>query len=240
MQGKTLPCVIKVPVTPKFASFFGRDGCELRCTMLGAGPAVLLLHAGGERRQVWAPIAERLAARGLHTVSVDQRGHGETGGAVPDTLDPYASDVQMLVKHLNPPIALIGASLGGLALMLALADAKTAARIRAVVLVDVLPTLDPERARVYLRGLESERGMRLHWPLNENILGRLDQLQRATAELRVPVHVISGSRGNTDPVAFKSFLQLVPHATLRVIDGAGHLVARDRPAELAAVLLDCL
>jgi pimeloyl-ACP methyl ester carboxylesterase len=109
-----------------------------------------------------------------------------------------------------------------------------------VVLVDVLPNLDPDQARAYLRGIESAVQLEWHWPFVENILGRLPELQHSAANLRVPVHAIGGSRGNFDARALERFLQLVPNASVRVIDGASHLVARDRPHELAAALLECL
>lgn len=38
----------------------------LRATVTGTGPTVLLLHAGGEHRGVWAPVAARMIKCGLH------------------------------------------------------------------------------------------------------------------------------------------------------------------------------
>jgi pimeloyl-ACP methyl ester carboxylesterase len=229
---------VKRAATQQSACVVSSDGLALRCTLIGAGRDVLLLHAGGETRDVWRPAAARLAERGFRAISVDQRAHGETRGAVPDSLDAYGWDVRALVGAFDAPLVLVGASLGGLALLLALTDPATAARVRAVVLVDVVPNLDADRARTYLRGIEAKLQRRWHWPLNEDILGRVEELQRAAASLRVPVHLIRGSHGNLDPAALDHFLRLVPSATLSVVNGAGHLVARDRPHELARALLD--
>jgi glyoxylase-like metal-dependent hydrolase (beta-lactamase superfamily II)/dienelactone hydrolase len=45
------------------------------------GPGVLLLHQGNRPRTSWDPVAARLAAAGIHTVTVDMRGFGESGGS---------------------------------------------------------------------------------------------------------------------------------------------------------------
>ncbi len=217
------------------------DGVSLRCTAVGHGPTVVLLHAGGERRSVWRPVADELGARGFRAVAVDQRGHGETAGPVPVQLDPFARDVQAVIGVLAAPVAVVGASLGGLAALLALADPAVARRVSALVLVDVLP--DPELtafARVYLRGVEAKLGRELFWPLIEDILARGDDGQRMLAALRTPIGLVRGSHGNIAPPVVERFLQLAPSAMVRVVEGAGHLVARDRPYELALALVDIL
>lgn len=64
---------------------------------LGTGPAAILLHAGGERRQVWRPVAGRLAAAGFRTVSLDQRGHGQSEGWPDEAFDPFTTDLQAVI-----------------------------------------------------------------------------------------------------------------------------------------------
>lgn len=44
------------------------------------GPGVLLLHQGNRDRQSWEDVASRLAAAGIHAVTVDLRGFGDSGG----------------------------------------------------------------------------------------------------------------------------------------------------------------
>ena len=227
------------------SSIVSQDGLALRCTTRGEGPGVVLLHAGGETRGVWRPVARRLSAGGYRAVAVDQRGHGETRGEVPDRLEIYAQDVRALLRVLDTQVVVVGASLGGIALLLAMTDSQTASRVRAVVLVDVLPNPDPDRTRTYLRGLEPRAQRQLHraltsWPLIEDILSRRDELLSATASLTVPLLVIRGSLGRIDSSAAERFTELVPSATFAVIPGAGHLVAHDCPNELADELLSFL
>ena len=121
----------------------------LRATVTGAGPTVLLLHAGGERRGVWAPVAARMARCGLRTVAYDQRGHGDSSGEA-TALRPLADDVIAMVAREPAPVVVVGASLGGFAAVAALADPATAQRVAGLVLVDVVPDPDPARVRSWL------------------------------------------------------------------------------------------
>src|SRR5687768_11983229 len=114
MQGNSIP-----RGRPAIRNFFlQRGGARIACTESGAGPLVLLLHAGGERRAVWTKVAGRLATAGFRSVAVDQRGHGDSGGAI-EQLDDFVDDACALIDELDVPTALVGASLGGLVSLLA-------------------------------------------------------------------------------------------------------------------------
>ena len=59
------------------------DGTILRGSYFSAakpGPGVLLFHQHNRTRESWEDVAKRLAAAGINTLTVDVRGHGETGG----------------------------------------------------------------------------------------------------------------------------------------------------------------
>ena len=45
------------------------------------GPTVLLLHGITNSSATWAPVTERLAARGLHVLAPDMAGHGDSDPA---------------------------------------------------------------------------------------------------------------------------------------------------------------
>jgi dienelactone hydrolase len=67
------------------------DGTKLSATYYAAakpGPAVLLLHMCNTTRRSWDPLAPKLAAAGIHALSVDYRGFGESGGPRADELAP--------------------------------------------------------------------------------------------------------------------------------------------------------
>ncbi|MFJ8917790.1 alpha/beta fold hydrolase [Amycolatopsis sp. NPDC102389] len=202
----------------------------LRGTVTGAGPTVLLLHAGGERRDVWAPIAAVLARRGFRSVAFDLRGHGDSSGRA-TTLRTLADDVAEMIGSQPTPIVLVGASVGGLAAIAALADPAVAARASGLVLVDVVPDLEPGRARAWLdfHGIGGR-----YTRLVDDVLGSGPALFATAGALDLPILVVQGGEGS--PLADADVNRLRT-ANRRVavarVPAAGHLVARDAPEELA-------
>jgi dienelactone hydrolase len=59
------------------------DGTRLRATLFAAakpGPGVLLLHMCNTTRKSWEPVAKGLSETGVHVLTIDNRGFGESGG----------------------------------------------------------------------------------------------------------------------------------------------------------------
>lgn len=104
-------------------------------------PPVLLLHGGAQTAHSFDEVAPGLARR-HHVVSLDQRGHGDTSWAPRYRRADFVGDVEAVLDHLGwETAALVGMSLGGLN---ALACAATRpARVRALVVVDVAPSVAP-------------------------------------------------------------------------------------------------
>jgi len=110
--------------------------------------AVLLMHGGGQTRHAWGGTARALAARGWYAIAADLRGHGDSDWA-PDanySIEAFARDLVGMVRTFATPPVLVGASLSGLAALLAQGEAE-AALFAALVLVDVTPRLDAEGAK---------------------------------------------------------------------------------------------
>lgn len=217
--------------------FIERADVRLACTDAGAGPTLVLLHAGGERRSVWKKVAEPLGSAGFRTVAVDQRGHGETGGRA-ERLSDLVDDASAVLDALGVPVVLVGASLGGMVSLLANVRDE-GHRVRAVVLVDVVPDPDADLARAYLRGLESE-SRRWNWALVEDILAQAPLLRDAAARSRVPIALVRGEHGGVREEDAARLRALVPSLVVRTVEGAGHLVARERPAQLAEAIVAVL
>jgi pimeloyl-ACP methyl ester carboxylesterase len=110
-------------------------------------PPVLLAHGGGQTRHSWGTTIRVLAERGWRAYSIDLRGHGESAWD-PDgdyTMDAFAGDIRAVARSFAQPPALVGASLGGLSCLVAIAEAPAADRpavARALVLVDVAPRIE--------------------------------------------------------------------------------------------------
>jgi pimeloyl-ACP methyl ester carboxylesterase len=128
---------------------FDSCGLPLAADVAGdwSGPAVLLLHGGGQTRHSWDRIARVLADRGYLAVSLDARGHGESGWSPEGEykIDDFVDDIRAVAVSLNRPVALVGASLGGASSLLAAAE-EPKVSCSAVVLVDVTPRTN-ERGR---------------------------------------------------------------------------------------------
>ena len=81
---------------------FGRDGLRLRADEFGDpdGPAVVLLHGGGQTRFAWGSTARVLAERGWHVYRVDLRGHGESDWPDDGDYGPeaFAGDVYEIAR----------------------------------------------------------------------------------------------------------------------------------------------
>ena len=133
-------------LAPRPMTLRGHGGVSLAADSWGdpAAPPVVLLHGGGQTRHAWRATARRLAVAGLQAVAVDLRGHGDSEWAHDGdyTLEAFAYDLIGIAAALPAPPAVVGASLGGLAGLLAEGELapQTAA---ALVLVDVGPRLEP-------------------------------------------------------------------------------------------------
>jgi dienelactone hydrolase len=84
------------------------DGTNLKATYFPAakpGPGVLLLHQCNRQRKVWDALAEQLAASGIHALTVDYRGFGESGGDRFEKLAPDAARAQVAKRPADIDVA---------------------------------------------------------------------------------------------------------------------------------------
>jgi pimeloyl-ACP methyl ester carboxylesterase len=136
-------------IAPETFTIDGVGGTRIVADRLGdpQTPAVVFLHGGGQTRRAWGKAAAAVAGRGWQAVTVDLRGHGESDWSEDGDyrLVSFAGDVQELLRHLPPQPVLVGASLGGFTTML-LAGEISPGIARAVVLVDIVPNMDPSGA----------------------------------------------------------------------------------------------
>ncbi|MEA2435970.1 MAG: hypothetical protein QOF65_526 [Thermoleophilaceae bacterium] len=211
-----------------------RGDATLVGSAVGRGPTALLLHAGGERRGVWDPVANHLAARGFRAVAYDLRGHGESGGVGAERIHAHADDVAAKLDSEAVPAVVVGASLGGLAALLALRDPRARAMTAGLVLADVVPDLAAERVRAYLNGLRSGLAER---PLVADVLGRRSELRAAGAQLgELPILLVRGGKSPLTDADARRLSALAPTTRVEVVPGAGHLVAAEAPHLLAGLV----
>lgn len=105
-------------------------------------PAVVLLHGGGQTRHSWSGAMRRLTDRGYFVVNYDARGHGESDWSPNGdySLRTLASDLHAVLATVTGPVALVGASMGGMTSFYAIGCADRPVT-KALVMVDI--TLRP-------------------------------------------------------------------------------------------------
>jgi pimeloyl-ACP methyl ester carboxylesterase len=124
-------------------NFVGAGGVNIVGDVGGSpsNPAVILLHGGGQTRHSWSAAMRAFVAAGYHVINLDARGHGESAWC-PDgnySVTTQSLDLRAVLKEVKSPCALVGASMGGATAMYAACTASEP-RIKAVVLVDIVPT----------------------------------------------------------------------------------------------------
>ncbi|MFT3930668.1 MAG: alpha/beta hydrolase [Spongiibacteraceae bacterium] len=132
-------------------------GLNLIADVIGPsnGAPIIFLHGSGQTRQSWGSALQMAAQRGYRAYALDLRGHGDSDWA-PDgqySLDLFAEDLRRVIEYIGKQPVLVGASLGGLASMLAIASSPTLAR--ALVLVDITPRVEMSGAQEVMAFMES-------------------------------------------------------------------------------------
>ncbi|HXQ46015.1 MAG TPA: alpha/beta hydrolase, partial [Caulobacteraceae bacterium] len=127
-------------------TFTTRTGLKLAADEHGSGErgVVLLAHGGGQTRHSWGSTATRLADLGWRAISLDLRGHGDSEWHPEGDYQALSigEDLIDVVATLGRPPELIGASLGGIAGLMAEAVIAPGT-FRSLTLVDIIPRSDP-------------------------------------------------------------------------------------------------
>lgn len=95
------------------------DGTELRAWAWGTGPLVVLAHGWGSRAGRWSTLASALLEHGFAVVTYDAPAHGTSPGRLA-SLPEFARALRAVADSAGPLHAVVGHSLGGTAIALAL------------------------------------------------------------------------------------------------------------------------
>lgn len=127
------PETIRIPVP---------GGIEITADVAGprGAPTVILGHGGGQTRHSWDKAELQLAKAGYHAINYDLRGHGDSGWSRDGdySIETRARDLEAIAASATRPLALVGASLGGITSLVA---ATHGLDISALVLVDIVPKM---------------------------------------------------------------------------------------------------
>jgi pimeloyl-ACP methyl ester carboxylesterase len=216
----------------------GENAMELAYRTEGEGPPLLLVHGGGEDKEMHRHLVEAIAARGFRVIAYDRRG---TGGSTrehwPDGGVPqHADDAANLLRTLGAaPATVIGFSSGGVvALGLAQRHPDVVERVIAwePALATALPYADdlyPTLNAPYERYLEEHPG---DWVGGYHVV--LDVLSEGRADHDAPL--VRQSERNAEAMLRDDGVHIVWHRlaadrlpadkiTLAVTEGASPLHA---------------
>ncbi|MDT5064864.1 MAG: hypothetical protein QOK02_1019 [Mycobacterium sp.] len=138
--------------TSQTVTFRGVDGLNLvgdewnRADAPAEGrPTVLMLHGGGQNRYSWKNTGQILADAGFHVIALDSRGHGDSDRSptADYTVESLSGDILAVLYQIGRPVALVGASMGGLTGILAAHEAGPEL-VTKLVLVDVVPRFEKD------------------------------------------------------------------------------------------------
>lgn len=106
-------------------------------------PTILMLHGGGQNRHSWKNTGQILANAGFHVIALDSRGHGDSDRSPTAnySLETLTGDTLQVIYQIGRPVALIGASMGGLT-SLPVAHEAGPELVTKLVLVDVVPRFE--------------------------------------------------------------------------------------------------
>jgi len=226
---------------------------------------LVLVHGAGGNRLHWPGELRRLPGATVYTL--DLPGHGRSGERGRDTVEGYAEAVVEFLDRLGIERAVVvGHSMGGaIALTLALGSPD---RVAGLVLVASGARL--RVAPAILEGMHSdfegsvglityfawapeappaltEVGRRALLEIGPEVLfgdlaacDRFDAMGRLR-EIGVPTLVTVGTLDQLTPPKYARFLaEHIPNAQLVLIEGAGHMVMLERPAEMAGAVQEFL
>lgn len=127
--------------------FEGHDGLRLEADIGGDpdAPAVIFLHGGGQTRHSWGKAAREMIGKGYQAIALDLRGHGGSAWSPSGdySIGAFVEDVKRVAATFDKPPALVGASLGGVASLLAVGQSESPVA-SALVLVDVVSRMSPQ------------------------------------------------------------------------------------------------
>lgn len=229
------------------SQFKGFAGVVLRGDRQGDpdDPLVLLVHGGGQTREIWNDTATALVRAGRQVISIDLRGHGESEWPADARYDfgAYVEDLRAVLAQLPSRPVIVGASLGGWVAAAAVGE-DGGHLASGLVLADAPPDLDLTNIRQTAGAIraasETAKGAYDARMLERFQLDQaLERFKAAAPNIRVPALFVRGALSDiTDAASASRIVEQIPGAEYAEIGEAGHLVASDRSDLFSATLLD--
>ena len=241
------------------------DDLFYTCSRTQGQRNLLLIHGSGADHSSWPDALLQTAEASVY--AFDLPGHGRSKGKGRDRVEDYADVVQGLVLQLGlENVCLAGHSLGGAVVqnlglrapewLSGLILVGTGCRLRVAPAIleglakDFEKTVDlvcdwaygPEAAPELIRA-----GKKVFLQGDPQVMhgdfmacNRFDLCGRIS-EIALPTLILSGSEDRLTPVKYGHFLRdRIPGSRLVEIQGAGHMMALERPGEFTRAVLEFL
>jgi dienelactone hydrolase len=91
------------------------DGTQLKATFFPAaqpGPGVLLFHQSNRTRESWEDVARLMAAAGINTLTIDERGYGDSAGKKEAREQYHDADLNSAFEYLVSQPGVQGSAIG--------------------------------------------------------------------------------------------------------------------------------
>lgn len=126
---------------PTRTEFMTSDGLRLTADVGGidGAPLVVLLHGGGQTRHSWSNAQNSLINAGYRVINFDARGHGDSDWSQNGDygLHVRSRDLATVIGDYHGPIALVGASMGGMTSFYAVGHGLVS-DVQALIMVDIV------------------------------------------------------------------------------------------------------
>jgi len=256
-------CERELPTVSTAGTATSIDGVTIKYDVAGEGdPALVFVHCWSCNRGFWDAQWTYFAPR-YRVVRLDLAGHGESGGGRQDyTIEAFGADVAAVVEQLNlQHVILIGHSMGGPAAVEA--QKRLGDRVVGVVGVDSFHTgfkaPEGEGMAALLEPMEENfpestgKFVRAMFPPNadpalvERIVATMRAAEKGVA-LSALKNAFAWQARQSEPALQRLGNKLRNinadtkgenrplHEGVRLIAGAGHFVAQEKPAEFNAAL----
>lgn len=228
----------------------------------GSSKNLVLIHGSGGDYTCW-PLSE-LETTGTNVYSIDLPGHGQSDGSARIDVTDYAAVVTAFVEALGlSGVYVAGHSLGGgIALTIGIAAPSwlsglilvaTGARLRVNPMIFEALNKDPKGAVSMMDSVifspdapvEAKAAMRALGERTDPSVSIADftacdkfDVMKELGRITVPCLVISGGADVLTSVKYGKFLaEGIADAELVIIEGAGHMLALEKPAEFVNALM---
>ena len=209
-------------------------------------PCVVLLPGLTQTRKVWESAAKALAQAGRYVISLDLRGHGrsESPKDCNYSLEAFMGDLVAVLSQLESRPVVVGSNFGGWIGLAALGNAS-APIATGLVLTNPPPEFQSLNNKSIAKTV-SERASNDDFDQSLfaggfDFIELQNKLEPAAKNLKLPTLLVRGIDSQiSSSDATQRFAELIPHAEVSEIEGAGHYVAFDKGDEFSALVLEFL